>query len=448
MANSRAAYVDKDSGIRRIDYIEKTSSDFNKFRNSSQKIINYMVKEFERKKAANEYRKISIAKTGIIDVNKLHSYQYNEDIFLKNSIMPDGKNHGMVMLLDWSASMTHNMDKTIQQLLNLVWFCQKVNIPFEVYAFSNSYGPAMSSKIANEGGDFILNKDWLKYKSNRFTSNIGEVDGMSTFNLLNFFSSRMSAKEMNRMAKALYAAGTAMSNSYRTEYNLEEFAMGSTPLVEALVTMQTLIPNFIKKYKLHKCNLITLTDGDANTGFDDIIADIDPENPARRRGRGLRTYGTESVYTCPITRKAYKIAEMAPFRVHMYNAQVRLLVTLLRESHGVKTLGIFLDHDSAGKSIKRRSLEKWLGWFNYNRDLYAEVRKGAKVNGFATIPTKYCSYDEFYVVPAGVMQINDNGLTDVDENTSKGKLKTAFMKSQKGKFGSRILADRMMSLIA
>ena len=450
MAKSRTAYgVGRDSNTPVYkNYIELTSADFNKFRNSSQKIINYMVKEFERKKAANEYRKISIAKTGIIDVNKLHSYQYNEDIFLKNAIMPDGKNHGMVMLLDWSASMTLNMDKTIQQLLNLVWFCQKVNIPFEVYAFSNSYGPAMSAKIANDGGDFILNPDWLKYKSDRFTSNIGEVEGMSTFNLLNFFSSRMSAKEMNRMTKALYAVGHACANHYRNDYNLEEFAMGSTPLVEALVAMQTIIPNFVEKYKLHKCNLITLTDGDANTGFDGVIKDIAPEDRRMRRVNSLRSYGSQSVYTCPITRKSYKLDDQAPFRVHMYNAQVRLLVRLLRESHGVRTLGIFLDNDSAGKTIKRRSLEKWLGWYNYNKDLYAKVRKGAKKNGFATIPTKYCAYDEFYVVPSGTMQINDQGLTDVDENTSKGKLKTAFMKSQKGKFGSRILADRMMSLIA
>ena len=450
MAKSRTAYgtgVDRNTPTYK-NFIELTSADFNKFRNSSQKIINYMVKEFERKKAANEYRKISIAKTGIIDVNKLHSYQYNEDIFLKNAIMPDGKNHGMVMLLDWSASMTYNMDKTIQQLLNLVWFCQKVNIPFEVYAFSNSYGPAMSSKIALDGGDFILNSDWLKYKSDRFTSKIGEVEGMSTFNLLNFFSSRMSAKEMNRMAKALYATGHACANHYRTDYNLEEFAMGSTPLVEALVAMQTIIPNFVEKYKLHKCNLITLTDGDANTGFDGVIKDIDPEDRRKRRSSGLRGWGSQSVYTCPITRKTYKLDDQAPFRVHMYAAQVRLLVRLLRESHQVRTLGIFLDNDSAGKTIKRRTLEKWLGWYNYNKELYAKVRKGAKKNGFATIPTQYCAYDEFYVVPAGTMKITDDGLTDVDENTSKGKLKTAFMKSQKGKFGSRILADRMMSLIA
>ena len=35
--------------------------------------------------------------------------------------------------------MSHIMMDTVKQLINLVWFCKKVNIPFDVYAFSNSY---------------------------------------------------------------------------------------------------------------------------------------------------------------------------------------------------------------------------------------------------------------------------------------------------------------------
>ena len=31
------------------------------------------------------------------------------------------------------------MTDTIKQLYNLLWFCKKVNIPFEVYAFTNCY---------------------------------------------------------------------------------------------------------------------------------------------------------------------------------------------------------------------------------------------------------------------------------------------------------------------
>ena len=74
--------------------IDSILTDFSKFKNSSNKIINYMIKEFERKKAAKEYRRASVAKTGVLDVNKLHSYKHNEDIFLKKTLIPDGKNHG------------------------------------------------------------------------------------------------------------------------------------------------------------------------------------------------------------------------------------------------------------------------------------------------------------------------------------------------------------------
>jgi hypothetical protein len=35
--------------------------------------------------------------------------------------------------------MKDNFYNTIKQTLNLVWFCERVNIPFEVYGFTNGY---------------------------------------------------------------------------------------------------------------------------------------------------------------------------------------------------------------------------------------------------------------------------------------------------------------------
>ena len=35
--------------------------------------------------------------------------------------------------------MNYILQDTIKQLFNLVWFCRKVNIPFEVYAFTNEW---------------------------------------------------------------------------------------------------------------------------------------------------------------------------------------------------------------------------------------------------------------------------------------------------------------------
>ena len=43
----------------------------------------------------------------------------------------------MIMLLDWSGSMSDTIFNTVEQLINLVSFIKKVNIPFEVYFFTS-----------------------------------------------------------------------------------------------------------------------------------------------------------------------------------------------------------------------------------------------------------------------------------------------------------------------
>ena len=428
-----AVYGQEEPNI--TSHIATTADEFNEFRRSSQKIINYMVKEFERRKAANEHRRISIAKTGVLDVNKLHKYLYDEDLFLKSAIMPDGKNHGLVMLLDWSASMCNNMSNTVKQLLNLVWFCQKVNIPFEVYAFSNTYQGAMQSKIDAQSSE----ADIRRWMGNSFSKNIGELDIQSKFSLLNFFSSRMSSREITRMGKTLYAAAWAM-RGWRSDRSLQEFSLSSTPLVEALITMQTVIPNFIKAYKLHKCNFICLTDGEANTGGDRVWGG-DEEYHAAGRFDG---YGVQGIYESAITRKVYRLDKICKYHTYKYDRQVHLLIRLLRDDYNVNAIGVFLDNESRGKSVKRKHIEKYLGWFNYNREAHGKVRQGVKKNGFATIK-ELAGYNEYYIVPTGSTIIEDGRIGDVDADITKGKLKTLFAKAQKGKFGSRILADKMMN---
>ena len=349
--------------------------------------------------------------------------------------MPDGKNHGMVMLLDWSASMCNNMTNTVKQLLNLIWFCQKVNIPFEVYAFSNTYQGAMQSKIDTQSSEAEIRR-WM---GNSFSKGIGELDIQSKFSLLNFFSSRMSSRDISRMGKALYAAAHAM-RGWRSDSSLREFSLSSTPLVEALITMQTVIPNFIKAYKLHRTNFIVLTDGDANTGGDRVWGGDESHYAAGR----FDGYGVQGIYESPITRKQYNLDKVAKYYSYKYDRQVNLLIRLLRDDYNGNTIGIFLYNESRGKSVKRKHIEKYLGWHNYNREAHAKVRAGVKKNGFATIKD-LAGYNEYYIVPTGSTIIEDGRLGDVDADITKGKLKTLFAKAQKGKFGSRILADKMMN---
>ena len=125
--------------VNPLDRFAHPDSKFVEFKKGAQKEVNYLVKEFECKKSADAYARASTARTGVLDTARLHTYKYSEDLFKKITVLPDGKNHGLVFILDWSGSMCHVILDTLKQLYNLLWFCKKVSIPFEVYAFTNEY---------------------------------------------------------------------------------------------------------------------------------------------------------------------------------------------------------------------------------------------------------------------------------------------------------------------
>ena len=87
------------------EFFASADVEFKKFKKSAQKEVNYLVKEFECKKAADSYARATTARTGVLDCSKLHTYKYNEDLFKKVTTLADGKNHGLVFVLDWSGSM-------------------------------------------------------------------------------------------------------------------------------------------------------------------------------------------------------------------------------------------------------------------------------------------------------------------------------------------------------
>ena len=107
------------------DIFEIPDDLYAKFKRSAQKEVNYLVKEFECRKSADSYARATTARTGVLDCTKLHTYKFNEDLFKKVTTLAEGKNHGLVFVLDWSGSMQYVMEDTIKQLYNLIWFCRK-----------------------------------------------------------------------------------------------------------------------------------------------------------------------------------------------------------------------------------------------------------------------------------------------------------------------------------
>ena len=120
-------FVERDSD-NASSYIEVDNA-YREFRKQSQKEVNYLVKEFECRKSADAYARSGESKTGVLDTSKLHTYKYSEDIFKKVTTVTDGKNHGLLFLLDWSGSMSNDILAAVKQVLNMTAFCKKVRSP-------------------------------------------------------------------------------------------------------------------------------------------------------------------------------------------------------------------------------------------------------------------------------------------------------------------------------
>ena len=61
------------------------------------------------------------------------------------------------------------------------------------------------------------------------------------------------------------------------------YYLGTTPLNQALIAFEKMIPMFKNKNKIEKMSLITLTDGGANFTFGNTIGDEGVEVPCRSR---------------------------------------------------------------------------------------------------------------------------------------------------------------------
>ena len=65
------------------------------------------------------------SRTGVLDCGVLHTYKYNDDLFKKVTILPEGKNHGLLFIVDWSGSMGGVMHAHSQATADLVYVLQE-----------------------------------------------------------------------------------------------------------------------------------------------------------------------------------------------------------------------------------------------------------------------------------------------------------------------------------
>ena len=391
---------------------------FVEFKRSAQKEVNYLVKEFECRKAADSYARSTTSRTGVLDCTKLHTYKYNEDLFKKVTTLADGKNHGLVFILDWSGSMGDVMQDTVKQLFNLVWFCKKVAIPFEVYAFTSDY------PLVSYDGD---NKASIRELA--YTKKDGLVQVGEWFSLMNVLTSKTNGKTLEEQMKNIFRLATAFRYNCYTRYQIPYgLSLSGTPLNETLIALHQILPQFQKENNLQKVQCVILTDGEA--------AMPKYHREVQRRWEDEPFMGTAYIGPNSFLRDR-KTGMTYSLDCEWYEFTDVLLRNLRDKFKDINFIGIrVLAPRDAGSFIRR-----YCGYYGTEYEKTMSIWK--KQRAFTI---KKSGYHSYFGISANALAQDTE--FEVAEDATKTQIKSAFVKSLKSKKMNKKILGEFVELVA
>tara|TARA_Y100001938_G_C8093098_1_gene436308 strand:+ start:1673 stop:3952 length:2280 start_codon:yes stop_codon:yes gene_type:complete len=404
--------IEKEMGEFDRQYVSKFT---NNFVNKNKSVVNYMAKEFEMKKAASAYNKSQQSKTGELNMDKLHLYKIKDDIFNRVEITPDGKNHGIVMTIDWSGSMCQDIEATLEQAFLLSMYCRKINIPFQLYAFSDGFYKRATYD----------NPTPASYKTYGREAVEGEAV-VSSLALLEIVSDKMKNTEYQRAMENWFQIVKTMtyrynyyhqSVDYDHEYDLPgKFYLSGTPLDATLFVIRDLLNDFQYSNNLDIVSFVCLTDGSSHSNFPQGTVLVDRRN-----------------------NQTFKINTG-----HGYRATKGLL-KWIKATTNARTIGYFLT-DAKGRRIENE-------WSNFTGvheyDYQEEEKRRGSFNKDGCILTENCNYDLGIVINSRKLKLNYNeDVLQVGQDATKGQLKRALVKTGQQKVKQRIILNKFVQQMA
>ena len=380
-----------------------------KVKEDSIRSVNIMINQFNRKKAADESRKSRINKTGKLNMDKLHQYKISEDIFLSRTITKDGKNHGFLIFLDWSGSMSYTIHDVMMQLFQIAIFCRKVKIPFEVYSFTNSFFD--DKHIAS------------------FTATDEDSINFDSFCMVNLLSSRMTNIEFDHAMKMMNWAGIRYNHAKIKKLNMvglvpsapDEFSMSSTPLNQAMIVALKLIPLFRKKYNLQIVNTVFMTDGDGDSFYH------------------RKSIGDNEKY-CLYDSQTGMSYEYS----HRSHDLTQALTKMIKDRTGCNLIHFHLE---TCRKAENAGYRYFTG--DENEEQKQKINKMYDDEGFF-VATKKSNFDEVFVIKS-TTEI-EFGFDEDEFLESKKKsftsLKSAFLKMNDRRITSRVMLNRFIDMIS
>jgi len=422
---TKTVWVKDEENVSEEDrkFIASENGKYDKLKAETTSAVNYLVKEFEMRKSATLYKRAQVSKSGSLDMKKVYAYKLQDDLFKRVTILPQGKNHGMLFLLDWSGSMDGVLEDTLKQVINLAMFCARINIPYRVLAFTSQYNDRKYPTEAEQQKQ----RNWVINKRVRNEGKNILTNANTNFNLLELFSSKMTTSEFHSMGKRVI--------NRRFQWN-EGYSTGGTPLNEALVWMYLNIDKYIKQNSIEKLTLITLTDGEGGAlhSSNGDMSDTrygDYANGMRKQIKQKHFIRDE------ITQKTYELTRYANFQTETY-------LRMIKDRHNIMVVGFFICRNA------RRDLQCALNSNlpSFNGDVYSQIeswRKDFRHQGFASI--KNTGRDDLFLIPQTATKIVESDL-DVKSDANAKVIAREFGKFLNVKKTSRVLLNRFVGYVA
>ena len=423
---------------------------FAKFKTSTKKHIAVLIKEFERRKSAFQYSRSRESASGSINVNKLHSYKFEDQIFKSVTTLADAKSHGMVFFIDYSGSMRYTLEDVIDQTLQLVYFCKAVAIPFEVYGFTGPDDlahnrPAPTAECAS---------------STPFGINLRLEDSTHIFELLN---SDMKKDKFELSVRELKAQLFKFNSNTRCNFNIPTIyeKMSSTPLMETIIVAHDIVKTFKAKHNIQKMNTVFLTDGD---GGSLMLYDNASDSKFRKQAPTISYPNTPSYM---IKVHGREINFKHSYSYYNNNGSLKQLYSDLIENLkitcGTTVLGFFIAQNQ--RDLKTNGIDSFIhnsnnkeivSWAAASEKFKTEIRKNKKEK--CLLVKGAFNYDAYFIFE------NTKNLNIVEENSfesdsvSSGKsftessvqtkLAKDFTKFTSEKRTSRVFLNKFAEIIA
>jgi len=403
------------------DHNQRMDSEFETFYRDSQREVAYLVKEFELRKSASQLKRAQTAKMGSLDMRKIYGYKVKDDLFKRVTMLPEGKNHCMLILVDWSGSMDRIIRDTLKQVINLAMFCNRAQIPYRVLAFTNSWRYS-NSQVEARNEKIRALRDWSDANPT-----VNALNYNFQFNLLELLSSKMSTTEFNTMIRRMC--------DYRFFWN-RGFNLSQTPLNEALLWVYENMGAYIAETGAEKSSLVVLSDG-AGSRIEGVHRYIQ----TREWGQGDQVVKVKNSFVDPKTKKTYELSSDSC-------AQTIMLNKMIKDHWGTTTIGYYICDNTIGSLREAIQVNRNVSYVQVHSDLatkLSDIRGSFKTDGYYSM--KGTGRDEFFLVPKNRQRIVETSLS-ADKNMTAARLARNFSKFLNTKKSSRVLLNRFVDLIA